>query len=255
MSAQLSSSFAIGFVLFAQLCVGQTTLTVAAAADLSSLEPDLTSSFGKSAPGPQIRLRFVNAASAVLTQQIQNGAPYDVFLSANAEYVDRLSSFGKLDPASVRAYGIGRVGLLWSDKKHHSFSDLAQNWVRFVALPDPKLAPYGAAATQALEHAGIWKAVQPKIVYGENVREALQLFESGNADAVLTSASLLEGKNPQLVPDDWHQPILQKAGIVAASPNRAAAEAFMKFLLSPAGQAVFAKFGFGAPTQIRQGQR
>ncbi len=142
---------------------------------------------------------------------------------------------------------MGRVAILWQDKKHHPLSDLAQNWVRFVALPNPKLAPYGVAAQQALEHAGIWKQVQPKVVYGENVRQTLQLFESGNADAVLTSDALLQGKNPELIPADWHQPIVQKGGIVASTPNRAAAEAFMKFLLSPAGQAVFAKFGFSPP--------
>ncbi len=158
-----------------------------------------------------------------------------------------LSSFGKIDPSSVRTYAVGRVGVLWRDGKQHPLKDLAADWVRFVALPNPKLAPYGVAAQQALEHAGVWKAVQPKIVYGENVRQALELFESGNADAVLTSNSLLQGKNPDLIPTDWHSPIIQKAGIVAASPNRAAAQKFLDLLLSPAGQAVFAKFGFSSP--------
>ncbi len=240
----MSSSLALGFVLFSSFAPAQT-LTVAAAADLTNLEPALTSSFGKNEP--TIRVRLVNEASAILAQQIENGAPYDVFLSANAGFIDRLSSFGKLAPGSVRTYAIGRIGILWRDGNHHPFSDLAQNWVRFVALPNPKLAPYGVAAQQALEHAGIWKAVQPKVVYGENVRQALQLFESGNADAVLTSASLLVGKNPDLVSAAWHQPIVQEAGIVAASPHRAAARKFLDFLLSPAGQAVFARFGFSGP--------
>ncbi len=245
MSLRLSSCLAIGIALFPGLCVGQTTLTVAAASDLTDLEPLLSSSFGKIHPGN--RLRFVTASSAILAQQIANGAPYDVFLSANAQYVDRLSSSGKLASDSIRTYATGRVAILWRDGKHHPINDLAQNTVRFVALPNPKLAPYGVAAQQALEHAGIWKQVQPKVVYGENVRQTLQLFESGNADAAITSDSLLQGKNPQLIPAAWHQPITQKAGIVAGSKNVEAARKFLDFLVSPDGQAVFTQFGFGGP--------
>ncbi len=130
-----------------------------------------------------------------------------------------------------------------------ALSDLRSDWVRFVALPNPKLAPYGVAAQQALEHAGLWQFVRKKVVYGENVRQTLQLFESGNADAVLTSDSLLIGKNPDLVPAPWHQPIIQKAGIVSASRNQTAAREFVSYLTSPAGQAIFARFGFGPAVQ------
>ena len=225
--------------------VAQTTLTVAAAADLIRLEPALVASFRKI--DPHVRLRFVNEASAIISQQIQNGAPYDVFLSANAQYVDRLASNRKLASDSIMTYAIGRVAVLWKDSKHHDIKDLTQNWVRFVALPNPKLAPYGVAAEQSLRHAGIWRRIEPKIVYGENVEQALQMFESGNADVVLTSASLLQGKNPELVPDDWHQPITQKAGIVAESKNQEAARDFLAFLRSETAQAVFRQFGFSGP--------
>jgi molybdate transport system substrate-binding protein len=225
-------------LIFCQLAPAQAILTVAAAADLADLQKPL-------AHGQPIR--FVFASSAVLRQQIENGAPYDVFLSANAAYVDRLASSGKLEPGSVRVYAVGRVGLLWRDGKHHPISNLTQNRVRIVALPNPKLAPYGVAAQQALEHAGIWSKVQPKVVYGENVRETLELFSSGNADAVLTSASLLQGKNPDLIPADWHQPIIQKGGVIASARLADAGRRFMDFLTSPAGQAIFARFGFGPP--------
>jgi len=242
----LSSSLVVFLLCLAPaVSVAQVTLTVAAASDLTNLQPALTAGFRKYEP--KIEVRSVIAASAMLKEQIASGAPYDVFLSANAEFVDQLASSGKLVPESVKAYAAGRVGMLWSDKKHHSLNDLAQSWVRFVALPNPKLAPYGVAAQQALEHAGIWKQVQPKVVYGENVRQTLQLFESGNADVVLTSDSLLQGKDPDLIPADWHRPIIQKGGIVAASSNQQAARKFLDFVLSPAGQAIFAQFGFGTP--------
>ena len=214
-------------------------LTVAAAADLTPLEPAIQQA------QPKLEIRWVNAASSVLSQQIENGAPYDVFLSANAQFVDRLASNGKLRPDSVRAYATGRVAVLWSDHKSHPVSDLTQSWVRFVALPNPKLAPYGAAAQQALEHAGLWAGVKGKVVYGENVRQTLELFNSGNADAVLTALSLIQERKPDLIPADWHAPIVQKAGVVASSKDEQSARSFLEFLTSPAGQAIFAKFGFG----------
>ncbi len=244
MSGWLSTLITISLVgIFAFSASAQpVTLTVAAAADLANLEPDLSASFRRSEPG--ITLRFVTASSGVLSHQIQNGAPYDVFLSANAQYVDRLAASGKLRPDSVATYALGVLGILWKDGKSHPFHDLAKDWMRFVALPNPKLAPYGVAAVEALEHAGIWKQVQPKVVYGENVRETLQLFGSGNADAVLTAASLLGGKNPDLVPASWHKPIVQEAAVVTGSSNQQAAARFLIFLKSPAARVVFAKYGF-----------
>jgi molybdate transport system substrate-binding protein len=245
MSVSLSSCLLLFLSLASGLSVAQTTLTAAAAADLSSLEPDLASSFGKN--NPAIQVRFVSQSSASLAQGIENGAPYDLFLSANAGFVDRLSSFGKLQPASVRPYAVGRLGLMWRDGKTHPFSDLAGAAVRFCALPNPKLAPYGVAAQQALEHEHLWIAVQPKVVYGENVRQALQLLDSGNADAVITADSLLVGRSAQVLPAEWHHPILQKAGIVSTTKHPEAARRFLEFLVSPAGQVVFARYGFSPP--------
>ena len=248
MSRPLSTCSTLIFLFFCIPLWGQPTITVAAASDLTDLQPGLTAQFRKyEANADHATVRFVTGSSAILSQQIENGAPYDVFMSANAAFVDRLGSSRKLSPESIHIYAVGRVGLLWRDRKRHAFNDLSQNWVKFVALPNPKLAPYGIAAQQALEHAGIWKAVQPKVVYGENVRQTLQLFESGNADAVITSDSLLIGRSPDLIPADWHHPIIQKAGLVATSSFRKSAQVFLDFLLSPAAQAIFAQYGFGPP--------
>ncbi len=245
MSPWLSSSLLLFFLPFSGLSVAQVTLTIAAAADLSPLESDLARSFGKNQSG--IHPRFVTESSAALAQQIENGAPYDVFLSANTAFIDRLALNRKIQPESVLNYTEGRLGLLWRDGNKHPLKDLSADWVHFLALPNPKLAPYGVAAQQAIEHAGIWKSVRQKVVYGENVRQALQLFSSVNADAVVTSESLLTGENAQVIPVEWHQPILQKAGIVAGTKNGEAARAFLQFLTSPAGQAVFARYGFSSP--------
>jgi molybdate transport system substrate-binding protein len=242
MSQSLSSYLLTIFLLSATYSVAQPTLTVAAASDLSALGPELQNELCKGEK--QCSIRFVNSSSSMLSQQIENGAPFDVFLSANAEYADRLGRSGKLLPSSVRVYAVGRVGVVWRDGRKHPLRELATTPIKFVALPNPKLAPYGVAAQQVLEYAGLWAMVQPKVVYGENVRQTLQLLESGNADAVLTADSLLQGKNAEVIPDDWHQPILQKAGLVTASPNRELARRFLDFLVSADGQAVFARYGF-----------
>jgi molybdate transport system substrate-binding protein len=192
-------------------------------------------------------VRLVNGSSAVLAQQIGNAAQFDLFLSANAAFVDQLASNGKILPGSVKPYAVGRLGVLWRDGKKHPLRELTTSAAKYIALPNPKLAPYGVAAQEALEYAGLWGMVQSKVVYGENVRQALQLVESGNADAVITSDSLLQGKDADLIPADWHKPIIQKAGIVAASQNRERARRFLEFLLSPAGQAILARYGFGKP--------
>jgi molybdate transport system substrate-binding protein len=117
-----------------------------------------------------------------------------------------------------------------------------------VALANPQLAPYGAAAREALEHAQLWARIKPKVVYGENVRQTLQLFDSGNADAVLTAAGLVMERNPQMIPADWHQPIVQKAGMVSASAKQKAAALFLRFLVGSEAQEIFARHGFGRAT-------
>ncbi len=207
-----------------------------------SLGPELAQAFEKT--NQSVKVQFVNQASAMIAQQIENGAPYDLFLSANAQYVDRLAAEGKLNNTTI-AYAAGRLAILWRDGKTHTIKDLALGSIKFIAIANPKLAPYGVAAQQALEHEHLWQQLQPKIVYGENVRQTLQLFDSGNADAVLTSDGLISERKPQLIPAEWHQPIIQKAGVVSASPKQKEATLFLQFLLGPTAQAIFAKHGFG----------
>jgi molybdate transport system substrate-binding protein len=218
------------------------TLTVAAAADLASAEQQLTDSFHQTYPAD--RVRFVFAASGALAQQIGNGAPYDVFLSANEAFVDQLAAGSKILPDTVQVYALGQLGLLFRDPKLRSLRDLTADSVRFVALANPKLAPYGAAAQQSLEHESLWTTLRAKLVYGENVRQTLQLFESGNADAVLTAFSLISDRaGAAIVPENIHQPIRQKAGVVAASGNVQLSRSFLAFLQSPAGARILMVHG------------
>jgi molybdate transport system substrate-binding protein len=213
-------------------------LIVAAASDLAPLAPKLERAYGD-------KVRFTLASSGSLKQQIENGAPYDVFLSANDQYVKDLAAAGLVTDATI--YAIGRIAL-WSPKGSvATLADLKNASVVHVAIPNPQHAPYGVAARQALESQGVWKDVEPKIVYGENVRQALQFAESGNVDAVITSWTLLIGKGT-LLPEAWHAPIRQTGAILKSSSQTEAARRFLKFLLSAPAQKILNDGGlFKAP--------
>lgn len=245
MSRRLSSWITISSILFCCQALAAAEIRIAAASDLSVIGPELQRAF--ESQYANLHCKMVFGASAMLTQQIREGAPFDVFLSANAKFADDLGREGKLESGSVRAYATGRLGLIWRDGRQHPIRELGSSQVRTVALPNPKLAPYGVAAQEALEYGGLWLRVQPKVVYGENVRQTLQFLESGNADAALTADSLLQGRNAEVLSAEWHKPIVQKAGLVTATRNREEARKFLDFLFLPKTQAVFARFGFGPP--------
>ncbi len=192
---------------------------------------------------------FSFGSTAQLTTQIENSGPFDVFLAADAEHVDKLVHEGLLLPGSDAVYAIG-VLALWippSSQAHVSkIEDLADRDVRVIALANPKLAPYGAAAVETLQHLKLWDRVQAKIVYAENISMAKQFGASKNADAVFTAYSLVLKEAGRVIPVDeaLHQPIVQKLGVLARSQHRAAAQSFAGFILKGAGRAVLERFGY-----------
>lgn len=210
-------------------------LLVACASDLAPAQTELAAAFRQST-GHSIR--FVTGSSGMLARQVANGAPFDVFLSANRSYVDDLLKQSAIVPDSLKLYGKGRIAI-WPQT---TIEALRRPEVKHIAIPNPKHAPYGIAARQALEKSGLWKALERKIVYGENVRQAMQYAESGNADAVLTSWTLLQGRGT-LLPESLHDPITQAGGIVAASTQRTLAARFLAFLTDGDGVPILRKFG------------
>lgn len=215
-------------LLFCGLSSRGADLIIAAASDLAPLAPKLEQAY-------KAKVRFTLASSGSLKQQIENGAPFDVFLSANEQYVKDLAAAGLVTDSTI--YAIGRIALWSPNGSVASLADLRKTSVIHLAIPNPQHAPYGVAARQALESQGVWKDVEPKIVYGENVRQALQFAESGNADAVITSWTLLIGKG-KLLPAEWHSPIRQTGAVVKSSSQPDAARQFLKFLLSPEAQKI-----------------
>ena len=216
-------------------------LLVAAAADLAGVKEPLAQAFER-ATG--LKVRFTLGASGMLARQIEQGAPYDVFLSANEGFVTELAKAGRLAPDSVRVYAYGRLGLWSRDGSVKSPEDLKSARVLHVAIANPAHAPYGAAAREFLERQGLWKALEPKLVFGENVRQALQYAESGNADAVITAWSLLYDRGGVLLPDTGHAPIRQAGGVVTGRPNEPAARKFLDFLSGAEGRRVLEGRGF-----------
>src|ERR1700689_2086644 len=190
-------------------------ITVAAAANLSEAAQTLGSEF-ETQTG--IHPVFSFASTAQLTNQIENAAPFDVFLSADAQHVDELDQKALLVPGTSSIYAVG-VLALWvpsSTLTIQRVEDLTSPEVRTIAVAKPELAPYGKAAVEALHSAGIWDRVNSKIVYAENISMAKQYGTSNNADAVFTAYSLVLKVGGRVIQVDQalHEPITQKLGII-----------------------------------------
>jgi molybdate transport system substrate-binding protein len=153
-----------------------------------------------------------------------------------------------LIPASVAAYATGQLGMWSAHATPASLAALTDSKVRLVAIANPQHAPYGAAARALLERAGLWARLQPKIVLAENVRQAYEYAHTGNADVVITSWTLLKDEpGAKLLPESGHPPIRQSGGIVAGTQRETQARAFLRFLLSPAGQSILRAGGLFPP--------
>jgi molybdate transport system substrate-binding protein len=229
----------------------QSPLAIAAAANLTAT---------LQAAGPKFEAQtgihpvFSFASTAQLTQQIENAAPFDVFMAADDTHAGQLEE-KKLLVAGTRAvYAIG-VLALWlppgSPAAVSRIEDLASPSVRTISVAKPELAPYGEAAVESLRAAGVWDQVQARVVYAENIAMARQYGSSGNADAVLTAYSLVlhdPGKIIQ-VDEKLHKPIAQELAILASSQHQAEARKFTAFFLSGGGRDVLRDFGYGFPKQ------
>ena len=177
-------------------------------------------------------VRVTFGSSGQLARQIQNGAPFDLFLSASTDFLKPLKV------KDQRIYAKGRLAI-WS-KNGFGWKDLATDKVRRISIANPKLAPYGKAAKEALESQGLWSKVEGKIVYAENVRQAFQFAETGNADVCLAAYPLVSGRGGTPIDAGWYQPIEQVAALLRETePARQAFE----FLTGPEGRRFFRRHG------------
>ena len=185
-------------------------------------------------------------ATAQLTTQIENGGPFDVFLSADTGHVDSLIKSNALDPQSRAVYARGRL-VVWTAARS-SPKDLQElTAARVIAIAKPELAPYGEAAVESLQKLGLWDRLQPRVVYAGSVSTAKEYADTGNAEAAFTALSLVVGEPGHyfMIDDSQHAPIDQALGILRRAPQPALARQFVDFVLSPEGKAILTQAGYG----------
>lgn len=237
------------FALGSAAAQSKPEVVVAAAANLTQTLQELGPGF-EAETG--IHPVFSFGSTAQLSQQAQNGAPFDVYLAADDEHVLELERKGVLQPASRTVYAQGMVAL-WIPPGGKSglkrMEDLIAPEIRVIAIAKPELAPYGAAAVAALKRAGIWNQIQPKVVYAENINMARQYGALKNADAVFTAYPLVRNAGGTVIRVDpgLYPPLQQALGILARAEHPAAARKFVDYLLRGKGRDALLRDGYLPP--------
>lgn len=227
-------------------------ITIAAAADLKFAMDEIVSLFGKAHPAA--RVATVYGSSGKFHTQIRQGAPYDLYFSADIAYPRALKADG-FAASEVQAYALGRI-VLWRASragKAPSLEDLTDPAIQSIAIANPRHAPYGKRAEEALRAAGVWDKVESRLVYGENVAQTAQFVQTGNAQvgvialALAVSPELARKGGYWLIPDDLHAPLEQGFIITRRAENNALAQQFADYMGSKAARAVMTRYGFVLP--------
>lgn len=259
MKSVLASGVALFCLLssisFSQEKKNPPLLIVAAAADLNPALKEIGNAYEKKTGG-KVLISF--GASGALTEQIRNGGPFDIFFSADMDYPRELIKAGEADPNTLSQYATGKL-VLWVpadstlDIEHQGMKALLDSSVNKIAIANPQQAPYGRAAVAALKHAGLYDQVAQKLVVGENVSQASQFVESGNAQAGFIA--LAHARAPQFqgkgkyweVPADNYPPLAQGVVVLTRSQHKQEAADFLAYLNTNETAEVFRKYGFSAP--------
>ncbi|WP_035172068.1 molybdate ABC transporter substrate-binding protein [Caldanaerobius polysaccharolyticus] len=220
-------------------------LRVAAAADLSMAFKEIGERFEEK---NGCKVQLIIGSSGTLAQQIESGAPFDVFASADLKYIDQLDDKGKMVHGTKKLYAQGRIALatkIEGSLRVEKLDDLTNQEVKKIAIANPEHAPYGAAAQQALEKAGVWDKVKDKLVYGKNVEDTLSLVETGNADAGIVAVSIAS-KRVKLYPIDesLYTPLKQYIGVIKRAKEEDLAKRFVGYVVSGEGKSILKKYGF-----------
>jgi molybdate transport system substrate-binding protein len=233
---------------------GAQQVRVAAAADLRYAMQDVAAQFEKQT-GTKVDVTY--GSSGNFFAQLQNGAPFDLFFSADIDYPRKLEAAGLGESGTLYEYAVGRIAI-WTpadarvDVTVLRWKALLDASVQKIAIANPEHAPYGRAAVAALQKAGIYRQVKAKLVYGENISQAAQFVESGNAQAgviamaLAVSPGMKNGKRWE-IPADMHPPIEQAAIVLKNAANKNGARALLAFVRSEAGRVVFGEYGFTRP--------
>jgi molybdate transport system substrate-binding protein len=249
----LCASVAIPLLSSAQ----QPQLRIAAASDLKFAMSELASAYEKQSG---IKLSLTFGSSGNFFAQIQNGAPFDLFFSADSDYPRKLNEAGLVLPNSADSYAVGKL-ILWSSAESKLYPEkfgwqsLLDPAVQKIAIANPDHAPYGRAAIEALKNSGLYEKVKAKLVFGENISQSAQFVQSGSAQIGILAESLIHSPSftsghTWKIPQNQYTPLLQSVVVLKTSANKDAALAFLAYTKSPAAQAVLEKHGFAKPESL-----
>ncbi len=238
------------FALIPLGCTGRDSgdgpqLLVAAAASLLKVSRPLEAAFQRSGAG---EVTFSFASSGQLEQQIRQGAPFDVYVPAAHSFSQSLERDGFVE-GQAQLFALGRLAAWSRQFELESLEELREDRIRRVAVANPRFAPYGVAAQEALQASGLWQALQPKLVYGESVAHAFQMAETGNAEVALVAVALVQdaGRPYLLIDQSLHRAIEQTVVVLKRSENKQAAQAFVEFLSTAEARRILEEYGFGLP--------
>ncbi|BDG08427.1 molybdate ABC transporter substrate-binding protein [Anaeromyxobacter paludicola] len=231
------------------------TVAVAAAANLNDVARELKQAFAAEQPGVEVALTF--GASGNFFAQIQSGAPFDLFLSADREYPAKVVAAGLGAAADERVYAFGKL-VAWLplgsklDLEHQGLAALADPGVKRIAIANPAVAPFGRATEAAFKAAGVYEAVKGKLVLGASVGQTAQFASAGAVDVAFLPYSLTFGKElahgrVTPVPEKLYPRIEQSGVVLATAREPAAARAFLAFVTGEKGRAILARYGYGLP--------
>ena len=246
-------TFVFCFAVMAPSAFAETVL-VAVASNFTKPMTEIAEAFEKST-GHSAKLSF--GSSGKFVAQIENGAPFEVFMAADEENAVKLQTAGLAVADTRFTYALGKL-VLWSATPglvDDQGEVLGEGGFKHLALADPKLAPYGAAAVEVLKNLGLQEKLQPLIVQGENISQTHQFISTGNAELGFIALSQviengkIAGGSGWIVPDDRHAPIRQDAILLSKGAENPAAPALLQFLKGPDAQAIIQKYGYNLPSQ------
>ena len=250
----MSRRLLFALLLLATFRARAENLSIAAAANFTGPLEALTAEFKKR--NPSTKVTVATGASGSLIAQIKNGAPYDVFLSADLEYPQALVGSGEAEASSLFTFAFGRL-VLWTTRPSVQLASVAEAvrdpMVQKIAIANPDTAPYGRAARQVLGDLGVWADAFPKLVLGENITQTAQFVETGNADLGFVSLSVvlapkLREKGRWLdVPARLHAPLAHGAVLTRRGAKSTAGKQFLEFLRTPAAKLILESFGYAVP--------
>jgi molybdate transport system substrate-binding protein len=227
---------------------------VAAAADLRFAMDSLVAVFSRE--NPDITVRPTYGSSGNFFEQIKNGAPFDLFFSADVDYPRQLKTQNET-ASDIHIYGTGQL-VLWSktlDPTRDKMNTLLDKTVTKIAIANPAHAPYGKRAEESLRHYNLYDKVKDKLIFGENIAQTAQYAQSGAAEVGMIALSLAlspamrqTGGKYWLIPSTAHQPLLQGFVLLPHSKDNAGAEKFAQFCESPTAKTILRSFGFGEPS-------